>query len=58
MSVTNLQHIGLEVPDIEAGLAYYNDAGLEAAARAGIGAVRCHGRASVSFVAGRSSIPG
>lgn len=44
MSVSNLQHIGLEVPDIETGLTYYADAGLETSARDSLGIVRCHGR--------------
>lgn len=44
MSVTNLQHVGLEVPDVETGLAFYRDAGLEGSARDGMGIVRCAGR--------------
>jgi len=32
MAVTNLQHVGLEVPDIEPGLAFYRDGGLEGSA--------------------------
>ena len=45
MSVTSLQHVGLEVPDIPKGLTFYADAGLETAARDGMGVVRCQGRA-------------
>lgn len=44
MAVTNLQHVGLEVPDIETSLAFYRDAGLRSGAHDKIGVVRCFGR--------------
>ena len=36
MAVTNLQHVGLAVPDIQIGLDFYGDAGLETYARDGM----------------------
>ncbi|MBO6782887.1 MAG: VOC family protein, partial [Alphaproteobacteria bacterium] len=44
MSVTNLQHVGIEVPDIETGLTFYRDGGLLGSARDGMGIVSCAGR--------------
>jgi len=44
MAVTNLQHVGIEVPDIQTGLDFYGDAGLETYARDGVGVVGCVGR--------------
>ena len=44
MAVTNLQHVGLAVPDIQTGLDFYGDAGLETYARDGMGVVGCQGR--------------
>ena len=44
MAVTNLQHVGLAVPDIQIGLDFYGDAGLETYARDGMGVVGCQGR--------------
>lgn len=44
MTVTNLQHIGLTVPDIATGVSFYADAGLDTFERDGMGAVRCVGR--------------
>lgn len=44
MAVTNLQHVGLEVPSIETGLDFYADAGLQTSARDGMGVIGCLGR--------------
>lgn len=44
MTVTNLQHVGLEVPDIDRTLSFYADAGLQVRARDNMGVVRCEGR--------------
>jgi catechol 2,3-dioxygenase len=44
MAVTNLQHVGLEVPDIDRALSFLNDAGLERAERDNCGVARCAGR--------------
>jgi catechol 2,3-dioxygenase-like lactoylglutathione lyase family enzyme len=44
MTIRNLQHFALSVPDVAAGVAFYSDFGLQASA-AGNGAVlRCEGR--------------
>ncbi|MFT5181101.1 MAG: catechol 2,3-dioxygenase-like lactoylglutathione lyase family enzyme [Alphaproteobacteria bacterium] len=44
MAVTNLQHVGLEVPDIDRALSFYTDAGLERLERGNSGVARCAGR--------------
>ena len=44
MTVTNLQHVGLEVPDIDRALSFYTDAGLERLERGNYGVARCAGR--------------
>jgi catechol 2,3-dioxygenase-like lactoylglutathione lyase family enzyme len=44
MAVTNLQHVGLEVPDIDRALSFYTDAGLERLERGNYGVARCAGR--------------
>ncbi len=40
MAVTNLQHVGLEVPNIETGLDFYADAGLTSARDIIVGCAR------------------
>jgi catechol 2,3-dioxygenase-like lactoylglutathione lyase family enzyme len=44
MAVTNLQHVGLEVPDIDRALSFFSDAGLERTQRDNCGVARCAGR--------------
>ncbi len=43
MAVTNLQHVGLEVPDIDRALSFFTDAGLERYERDNRGVARCAG---------------
>jgi len=42
--VTNLRHVALAVPNIEKGVGFYSDIGLEFEARGNGAAMRCHGR--------------
>ena len=44
MAVTNMQHVGLEVPDIDRALTFFTDAGLERSERDNSGVARCAGR--------------
>jgi catechol 2,3-dioxygenase-like lactoylglutathione lyase family enzyme len=44
MTVTNLQHVGLEVPDIDKALSFFTDVGLERVERNNHGVARCAGR--------------
>jgi len=44
MAVTNMQHVGLEVPDIDQALSFFTDAGLERSERDNCGVARCAGR--------------
>jgi len=44
MAITNLQHVALEVPDIDRALSFFTDAGLERSQRGNCGIARCAGR--------------
>jgi catechol 2,3-dioxygenase-like lactoylglutathione lyase family enzyme len=44
MTIRNLQHFALTVPDVEAGKQFYTDFGLEAHDRGTRAILRCHGR--------------
>ena len=44
MTIRNLQHIALSVPDVAVGRKFYTDFGMTAGERGGLTVLRCHGR--------------